>query len=191
MLEGSLFEHCTPLSSSASDLSLDHRFWLQATPPWWLALEEDSWEEPSLPQVSPTATPAGTRVSRGALWNRGDGKDDPSLPPLNELVDDWVRGRLSNFDYLMALNQLCGRRWGNPRHHPVLPWVRDLNQAEGGWRDLGRSKMRLTRGDRQLDVTYESVSTSKASLPLGHTPVDRAVQVAPSPFALLLVSKAH
>lgn len=106
MLEGSLFEHCTPLSSSASDLSLDHRFWLQATPPWWLALEEDSWEEPSLPQVSPTATPAGTRVSRGALWNRGDGKDDPSLPPLNELVDDWVRGRLSNFDYLMALNQV-------------------------------------------------------------------------------------
>lgn len=87
--------------------------------------------------------------------------------------------------------QLCGRRWGNPRHHPVLPWVRDLNQAEGGWRDLGRSKMRLTRGDRQLDVTYESVSTSKASLPLGHTPVDRAVQVAPSPFTLLLVSKAH
>uniref|UniRef100_A0A1S4KJ09 Neutral sphingomyelinase (N-smase) activation associated factor FAN, putative n=1 Tax=Ixodes scapularis TaxID=6945 RepID=A0A1S4KJ09_IXOSC len=79
---------------------------------------------------------------------------------MNVLVDEWVRGRMSNFEYLMALNKLCGRRGGNPRHHPVLPWVRDLNQSEGGWRDLGRSKMRLTRGDRQLDVTYESASIS-------------------------------
>ncbi|CAN7995423.1 unnamed protein product [Ixodes hexagonus] len=153
------------------DLSLDHRFWLQATPPWWLALQQDSWEETFVTKEPLTKTPARTKVLNT------DGGTSSSLPPLNFLVDEWVRGRMSNFEYLMALNQLCGRQSGNPCHHPVLPWVRDLNQAEGGWRDLGRSKMRLTRGDRQLDLTYESASLSQTSQPPGHAPLDRAVQV--------------
>ncbi|KAG0425616.1 hypothetical protein HPB47_027248, partial [Ixodes persulcatus] len=153
------------------DLSLDHRFWLQATPPWWLALQQDSWEETFVAEEPLAKTAVRPEVSSM------EGGGSSSLPPLNVLVDEWVRGRMSNFEYLMALNKLCGRRGGNPRHHPVLPWVRDLNQSEGGWRDLGRSKMRLTRGDRQLDVTYESASMSQASQPPGHSPLDRAVQV--------------
>lgn len=153
------------------DLSLDHRFWLQATPPWWLALQQDSWEETFVAEE-----PLAKTAVRPEVSSMEDGGSS-SLPPLNVLVDEWVRGRMSNFEYLMALNKLCGRRGGNPRHHPVLPWVRDLNQSEGGWRDLGRSKMRLTRGDRQLDVTYESASMSQASQPPGHSPLDRAVQV--------------
>lgn len=172
-----------------ADLSLDHRYWLQATPPWWLALQADSWEESSLTGQLVTRSSGARRVSRivvtppasssspsGAPSSVQEEKAEP-LPPLNELVDSWVRGKLSNFDYLMALNQLCGRTGTNPRHHPVLPWVRDLTQAEGGWRDLSKSKFRLTRGDHQLDVTYESAGQFKSAQPQGLLAIDKLVQV--------------
>ena len=34
---------------------------------------------------------------------------------------------MSNFDYLMQLNLLAGRRRGNPCFHPILPWVIDMS----------------------------------------------------------------
>ncbi|KAH9380573.1 hypothetical protein HPB48_017317 [Haemaphysalis longicornis] len=145
-----------------ADLSLDHRYWLQATPPWWLALQADSWEESSLTGQLVTRSSGSRRVSRIVVTPASspsapspvqEEKVEP-LPPLNELVDSWVRGKLSNFDYLMA-----------------------LNQAEGGWRDLSKSKFRLTRGDHQLDVTYESASQFKSSQPQGLLAIDKMVQV--------------
>ncbi|XP_022246523.1 WD repeat-containing protein 81-like isoform X1 [Limulus polyphemus] len=75
---------------------------------------------------------------------------------LNTLVDHWVRGWLTNFDYLMELNKLAGREVGNPQYHAVLPWIMDFSIPVGGWRDLSKSKFRLTKGDTQLDLTYES-----------------------------------
>jgi WD repeat-containing protein 81 len=76
---------------------------------------------------------------------------------LNQLLDLWARGRISNLDYLTALNCLSGRRFGHPNHHHVLPWVTDFSIPYGGWRDLTRSKFRLNKGDRQLDLTYDAV----------------------------------
>ena len=73
---------------------------------------------------------------------------------LARATHDWVAGTLSNFDYLMLLNGLAGRRLSDPYHHPVLPWVVDFTDDEGGWRDLTRSKFRLQKGDEQLDFTY-------------------------------------
>ncbi|KAL1485747.1 hypothetical protein MTO96_031770 [Rhipicephalus appendiculatus] len=141
-----------------ADLSLDHRFWLQATPPWWLALQADSWVESSLTGQLPVMRSSGSRrVSRitPSACVQEEEKVEP-LPPLNKLVDMWVRGKLSNFDYLMALNQLCGRTGVNPQHHPVLPWVRDLSQPEGGWRDLSnRPSPRVTCPvDRVVQVPH-------------------------------------
>ncbi|KAH7934074.1 hypothetical protein HPB49_021159 [Dermacentor silvarum] len=162
-----------------ADLSLDHRFWLQATPPWWLALQTDSWVESSLTgQLPIMRSSSSRRVSRimPSACIQEEEKVEP-LPPLNELVDTWVRGKLSNFDYLMALNQLCGRTGANPQHHPVLPWVRDLSQPEGGWRDLSKSKLRLTRGDDHLDATYGSAVQSQSAQPQAYLPIDRVVQV--------------
>ncbi|XP_062816112.1 WD repeat-containing protein 81 [Anolis carolinensis] len=82
---------------------------------------------------------------------------------LGELVQDWVSGRLSNFDYLMHLNRLAGRRTGDPNYHPVLPWVVDFSTREGKFRDLRKSKFRLNKGDKQLDFTYEMTKQAFAA----------------------------
>ncbi|NWI42746.1 WDR81 protein, partial [Picathartes gymnocephalus] len=74
---------------------------------------------------------------------------------LQDLVLQWVHGQVSNFDYLMHLNSLAGRRMGDPNYHPVLPWVVDFTTKNGKFRDLRKSKFRLNKGDKQLDFTYE------------------------------------
>jgi hypothetical protein len=66
---------------------------------------------------------------------------------------DWVEGRMSNFDYLMKLNEWAGRRSGDPNFHPVMPWVIDFSTPTS-WRDLTKTKFRLNKGDEQLDFTY-------------------------------------
>ncbi|RZC89224.1 hypothetical protein C5167_030919 [Papaver somniferum] len=57
--------------------------------------------------------------------------------------------------------QLAGRRWGDHTFHTVMPWVIDFSvkpdeSSDTGWRDLGRSKWRLAKGDEQLDFTYST-----------------------------------
>lgn len=82
---------------------------------------------------------------------------------LSRLVDAWVTGKISNYDYLMALNRSAGRRFGDPNYHPVFPWVTDFTQENGGYRDLTKSKFRLNKGDYQLDMTYKGVSPENES----------------------------
>ncbi|KAL2641267.1 hypothetical protein R1flu_008854 [Riccia fluitans] len=77
------------------------------------------------------------------------------------VVRRWWAGEISNYDYLLLLNKLAGRRWGEPGFHTVVPWVIDFSvkPEEGsslGWRDLSKSKWRLAKGDEQLDFTYAS-----------------------------------
>lgn len=76
---------------------------------------------------------------------------------LQKLCQLWVDGDISNFTYLTALNKLSGRKLGDPNCHYVFPWVTDFAARCGkNWRDLKKSKYRLNKGDRQLDLTYES-----------------------------------
>lgn len=87
---------------------------------------------------------------------------------LNHLVDEWVTGKISNYDYLMALNQAAGRRVGDPNYHPVFPWITDFQQQNGSYRDLTKSKFRLNKGDYQLDMTYKGVSQENESNSVPH-----------------------
>ncbi|XP_073275197.1 protein GFS12 [Primulina huaijiensis] len=86
---------------------------------------------------------------------------------LSESVDwhssfhRWWLGELSNFEYLLILNRLAGRRWGDHTFSAVMPWVVDFSvkpdeNSDVGWRDLSKSKWRLAKGDEQLDFTYST-----------------------------------
>ncbi|XP_072997201.1 protein GFS12 isoform X1 [Typha latifolia] len=73
----------------------------------------------------------------------------------------WWTGEMSNYEYLLVLNKLAGRRWGDHTFHTVMPWVIDFNvkpdeNSTAGWRDLSKSKWRLAKGDEQLDFTYST-----------------------------------
>ncbi|PNX95558.1 putative inactive serine threonine-protein kinase LVSG-like protein [Trifolium pratense] len=89
---------------------------------------------------------------------------DLKLSPLidwHSSFHQWWKGELSNFEYLLILNRLAGRRWGDHTFHPVMPWVVDFSSkpddsCDAGWRDLSKSKWRLAKGDEQLDFTYST-----------------------------------
>jgi len=67
---------------------------------------------------------------------------------FSNLVRQWTEGYLSNYDYIMELNRLAGRRFGDPNFHPILPWVIDFNGDSqfSCWRDLTKSKFRINKG---------------------------------------------
>ena len=65
---------------------------------------------------------------------------------LTSLTIGWVKGRVSNFDYLLSLNCLAGRSFNDLCQYPVMPWVLsnytsmevpDLND-KSNFRDLSK-----------------------------------------------------
>lgn len=74
---------------------------------------------------------------------------------LLKLTDAWVNGQLTNFDYVMYLNDAAGRRMDDSNFHCIMPWVCDFTSQTAGWRDFSISKFRMNKGDNQLDVSYE------------------------------------
>lgn len=68
-----------------------------------------------------------------ALNNQGSkeqGKKDDcwrnEAVQLEKLCLLWVRGRISNLDYLLHLNMLAGRCADDPQAHFMVPWVTDF-----------------------------------------------------------------
>jgi hypothetical protein len=41
----------------------------------------------------------------------------------SKVVERWVNWEISNFEYLMFLNQLAGRSYNDLTAYPVFPWV--------------------------------------------------------------------
>lgn len=86
-------------------------------------------------------------------------------------TQQWQKGLLTNLAYLMMLNAAAGRTVGSQHNPPMLPWVSnfageiDIRSDMGNmilekspyWRDLSKSKFRLTKGDDQLDHTYQNL----------------------------------
>lgn len=79
----------------------------------------------------------------------------------------WRNGEMSNFDYLMNINHLSGRRGaGVGTFHAILPWVLDFAHEHGKARDLTHTKYRLKKGETQLLATYSSsVAQTATNLP--------------------------
>ncbi|KAI9270674.1 hypothetical protein BDA99DRAFT_326484 [Phascolomyces articulosus] len=88
--------------------------------------------------------------------------DEMQSPKLTKAIEEeplvmrWVRGDISNYSYLMALNHLAGRREGDPNFHPIMPWITDFSGSsiEEGWRDFTKTKFRMNKGEEQLDFTF-------------------------------------
>ena len=81
----------------------------------------------------------------------------PAEPMKIDYTEEWIYHRISNYQYLMALNSMAGRRIGDPNFHPIFPWITDFKGtcAEDSWRDLTKSKFRIAKGDEQLDFTFK------------------------------------
>ena len=46
-----------------------------------------------------------------------------SLMGETSVTQRWVRGEITNFQYLMALNTLAGRSYNDLMQYPVFPWI--------------------------------------------------------------------
>nr|VZH89394.1 unnamed protein product [Spirometra erinaceieuropaei] len=93
----------------------------------------------------------------------------PILSNFAKVSLDWILNNVSNYDYLMFINLLAGRRAGDPSASAILPWVTDFTVENGGYRDLTKTKFRLKKGESQLDATYRSHSWQHPISPL-HAP---------------------
>ena len=49
--------------------------------------------------------------------------DDGRRRLQHRVQQDWLQRRISNFEYLMALNSLAGRSFNDLSQYPVFPWV--------------------------------------------------------------------
>lgn len=58
---------------------------------------------------------------RNNIYKLVGGKDD--INSLYEKQQEWISGNLSNFDYLMFLNQQSGRSFNDLTQYPVFPWI--------------------------------------------------------------------
>lgn len=80
---------------------------------------------------------------------------------LVKITIDWHNGKLDNFNYLLILNCLAGRKLNCPYNHPIFPWIIDFKDNKiKNLRDLNKTKYRLNKSDPHLDFTYQESSAS-------------------------------
>lgn len=81
---------------------------------------------PQQQQQQQLAEPQQQRQQRA--WGQGAMVVSEPFYILPQLTEMWRRRVISNFEYLMWVNAAAGRRWGDRKRHPFVPWVLDLSR---------------------------------------------------------------
>jgi len=158
LLQGIRYLHTRSLSicqMTLKDVSIDDKLCVVIIPPSpvQLLLRDNSSELPSALKDQPINE--GHSLPRVEKFSNSVSRDlYGEVFDLPRVINSWIHGELSNFDYLMILNDLAGRNTNDPNHYPIIPWVIDFRSANDGYRDLTRTKYRLNKGDEQLDLTF-------------------------------------
>ena len=79
---------------------------------------------------------------------------------LANITKSWCDKKISNFNYLLIINSIAGRKLLCPYNHPIFPWVSDFQSLNTNLRDLSVSKFRLNKGDPHLDLIYQASKNS-------------------------------
>lgn len=80
--------------------------------------------------------------------------------PEDTVFCRWMDGDLSSLEYLVELNRLAGRRGSSAESHPVVPWVSGM-KSKDDLLDLGVSRFRAKKGDRQCELAFEGAVAEK------------------------------
>lgn len=91
---------------------------------------------------------------------------------LDMATKHWVEGQLSNFDYLLYLNQVSGRSWYDFTQYPIFPWVIknyksdtiDLNNPET-FRDFTFPIFAQTEEQKEQCMSYYSTTEALSNEP--------------------------
>jgi len=167
------------------DIAVDDHLWIRVPPPQISTLCHpvksqlyvgDCSQSESAGQLNQHSVPISSVLHSGDA-PPDSGQDKSSQPStglsqvnLAAVVHKWVYGEMSNFDYLMFLNNIAGRNFDDPNHYPILPWVMDFSSRNDGFRDLTKTKYRLNKGDEQLELTYDMTPTDSVSSDPAQTP---------------------
>ncbi|KAE9550361.1 hypothetical protein FO519_006421 [Halicephalobus sp. NKZ332] len=73
---------------------------------------------------------------------------------LSDITQAWCQRRISNYEYLLKLNDFAGRKRHDKSRHPIFPWVCNFTSPTDGYRPLNRTKYRLAKGDTQLSAQF-------------------------------------
>jgi WD repeat-containing protein 81 len=148
---------------SLSDIYLTEDMWIYVIPSISsnIYVQESLKNDPKRPANVPDCRKNGHKFDMNQKCESCGIRTYDKVQITNENLQDlcqlWVEGQISNFTYIAALNKLSGRKLGDPNCHHVFPWVTDfVTRCGKNWRDLKKSKYRLNKGDRQLDLTYEN-----------------------------------
>ena len=88
---------------------------------------------------------------------------------IQTVQDRWVKGYISNFDYLMTLNIFSGRTYNDLAQYPVFPWV--LSDYEGKCSNI-ENNSNESESEFILDLE-DSDSYRDLSIPIGAYTHDR------------------
>lgn len=76
----------------------------------------------------------------------------PDESRLAVLTQHWTEGHLTNWEYIMALNQISGRTYQDLMQYPIFPWI--LADYESQTLNLSDPKV-YRRLDRPIAVQHK------------------------------------